>query len=314
MDYNARFYDPVLGRFTSPDSIVPDPGRVIGYNRYTYVNNNPVRYTDPSGHRPECGFAGEGCGSSSSPLIGVANEMGNFLRSKAAQYASYNPIALAFKAPIMLYNGVTRGVNAWQSGERNPGQLYLETTGINNFLDSTGAFISQMNSDYDTLRNKDAPFIDKVMPFTRMSSFMAETALAFWAGGIAAKSATPSTTTAITVYDPVYATQQIARQMIQNGEVSVSSMRAVIPSETANTFKPSSNISSGFKYQFNLNNIPVEFKWHSPDARAFNLHGSVSNSGTMWTAQITVNGELLGVNMQFYTSQMGNLTHIAITQ
>ena len=50
MDYNARFYDPMLGRFTSPDSIIPDPGSVIGYNRFTYVNNNPVRYSDPSGH------------------------------------------------------------------------------------------------------------------------------------------------------------------------------------------------------------------------------------------------------------------------
>jgi RHS repeat-associated protein len=51
MDYNARFYDPLLGRFTSPDSIVPDAGSVVGYNRYVYVNNNPVRYTDPSGHK-----------------------------------------------------------------------------------------------------------------------------------------------------------------------------------------------------------------------------------------------------------------------
>jgi RHS repeat-associated protein len=50
MDYNARFNDPMLGRFTSPDSIVPEPGSVIGYNRYAYVNNNPVIYNDPSGH------------------------------------------------------------------------------------------------------------------------------------------------------------------------------------------------------------------------------------------------------------------------
>ena len=50
MNYNARFYDPMLSRFTSPDSIIPEPGSVIGYNRYAYVNNNPIRYTDPSGH------------------------------------------------------------------------------------------------------------------------------------------------------------------------------------------------------------------------------------------------------------------------
>ena len=48
MYYNARWYDPVLGRFTQADSIVP--AGVQGYDRYAYVNNNPVRYTDPSGH------------------------------------------------------------------------------------------------------------------------------------------------------------------------------------------------------------------------------------------------------------------------
>jgi hypothetical protein len=48
----ARWYDPVLARWTSPDSIVPDPGNPQALNRYTYVYNNPLRYTDPSGHGP----------------------------------------------------------------------------------------------------------------------------------------------------------------------------------------------------------------------------------------------------------------------
>jgi len=50
MFYNVRWYDPALGRFTSADTIVP--AGVQGYNRYAYVNNNPLRYTDPSGHSP----------------------------------------------------------------------------------------------------------------------------------------------------------------------------------------------------------------------------------------------------------------------
>jgi RHS repeat-associated protein len=48
MDYNARMYDPQVGRFTSADSIVP--GGVQGLDRYAYVNNSPVNYVDPSGH------------------------------------------------------------------------------------------------------------------------------------------------------------------------------------------------------------------------------------------------------------------------
>jgi len=50
---NARYYHPQLGRFVSPDSIVPDPANPQSHNRYAYVRNSPISYTDPSGHR-EC--------------------------------------------------------------------------------------------------------------------------------------------------------------------------------------------------------------------------------------------------------------------
>ncbi len=48
--YNARWYDSYLNRFIQPDSIVPDAGNPQDYDRYSYVRNNPLRYTDPSGH------------------------------------------------------------------------------------------------------------------------------------------------------------------------------------------------------------------------------------------------------------------------
>ncbi|MEI2692539.1 MAG: RHS repeat-associated core domain-containing protein [Anaerolineae bacterium] len=63
--YNARYLDPQLGRFIQPDTIVPAPGNPQALNRYSYVLNNPLRYTDPSGHVQVCaeGDAGGGCGS-----------------------------------------------------------------------------------------------------------------------------------------------------------------------------------------------------------------------------------------------------------
>ncbi len=48
--YGARYYNPILGRFLSADSIVPDPANPQALNRYSYVINNPLRYTDPTGH------------------------------------------------------------------------------------------------------------------------------------------------------------------------------------------------------------------------------------------------------------------------
>jgi len=47
--YGARYYDAAIGRFVQADSIVPQPGNPQALNRYSYVLNNPVRYTDPTG-------------------------------------------------------------------------------------------------------------------------------------------------------------------------------------------------------------------------------------------------------------------------
>ncbi len=51
--YNARYYDPALGRFTQPDTIVPAVGNPQALNRYAYALNNPLRYTDPTGRFTE---------------------------------------------------------------------------------------------------------------------------------------------------------------------------------------------------------------------------------------------------------------------
>ena len=56
--YNARWSpgrapgtgDPSAGRFISADTIIPGAGNPQAYDRYAYVNNDPLRYKDPSGH------------------------------------------------------------------------------------------------------------------------------------------------------------------------------------------------------------------------------------------------------------------------
>jgi len=75
MFYNARMYDPALGRFTSADSIIP--GGAQGLDRYAYVNNSPVNFTDPSGHEPY-----ERCGGKAS-CTGYINEKPNNNSAKA---------------------------------------------------------------------------------------------------------------------------------------------------------------------------------------------------------------------------------------
>jgi len=50
--------DPSLGRFTQPDTIVPTSTQgTQAWDRYAFVNNNPIKYTDPTGHSSVCGFS-----------------------------------------------------------------------------------------------------------------------------------------------------------------------------------------------------------------------------------------------------------------
>ena len=46
----ARYYDPVIGRFYSNDPVNAatflSQGNIQGFNRYAYANNNPYKFTD----------------------------------------------------------------------------------------------------------------------------------------------------------------------------------------------------------------------------------------------------------------------------
>lgn len=58
--YDSRYYDPHLQRFVQPDTMLPDVYDPQQLNRYSYAVNNPLKYTDPSGHcvwifTPFCG-------------------------------------------------------------------------------------------------------------------------------------------------------------------------------------------------------------------------------------------------------------------
>ncbi len=46
---NGRVYDPLVGRFLSPDPFVQDISNSQSHKRYSYCLNNPLKYTDPTG-------------------------------------------------------------------------------------------------------------------------------------------------------------------------------------------------------------------------------------------------------------------------
>lgn len=50
INMNGRVYDPLIGRFLTADPHIQAPDDLQSFNRYSYVKNNPLAYTDPSGY------------------------------------------------------------------------------------------------------------------------------------------------------------------------------------------------------------------------------------------------------------------------
>ena len=63
----GRVQDPVLGRFLSVDPTFPQPDGTQSYNRYAYVNNNPMTFVDPTGFAEAA--AGDGPGDYPPPAV-----------------------------------------------------------------------------------------------------------------------------------------------------------------------------------------------------------------------------------------------------
>src|SRR5699024_9590808 len=61
-DYNARLYDPKLGRFLSVDPLIAHPSSTQAINPYSYVENNPLNKTDPTGMASVCSLGMAACG------------------------------------------------------------------------------------------------------------------------------------------------------------------------------------------------------------------------------------------------------------
>jgi RHS repeat-associated protein len=120
--YNARYYDPMLARFTQPDDIIPDLSDPQTYNRYAYCLNNPLRYTDPSGNEPFYSYI---------PEIGpgIAEIGGNMRLEAAAQRAGYISYAQA-KQSLGIGQATAENVSAVAGvGHVTAGALNVYVTG-----------------------------------------------------------------------------------------------------------------------------------------------------------------------------------------
>lgn len=70
---NGRVEDSITGRFLSPDPYVPDPDNTQSFNRYSYVNNNPLSFTDTSGFDLDPITVNATLGGPENPIADVAS-------------------------------------------------------------------------------------------------------------------------------------------------------------------------------------------------------------------------------------------------
>ena len=77
--YGARYYDPFFKHFTQPDPVIGDIYNPQDLNRYSYVRNNPYKYTDPSGNSPTLvtALAGLGIGAAIGALVSIGTQYYN---------------------------------------------------------------------------------------------------------------------------------------------------------------------------------------------------------------------------------------------
>ena len=67
-----RYLDNETGRFTQEDNYLGSIIEAVSLNRYTYANNNPVMYADPSGHWPKMSSIGKSIARNASKIGAVA--------------------------------------------------------------------------------------------------------------------------------------------------------------------------------------------------------------------------------------------------
>lgn len=109
--YGSRYYDPFLGQFIQPDSILPNIYDPQQLNRYAYARNNPLKYTDPDGHSPTIitGLIGAAIGGAIGFFWNVGSQLWHGTRFKDISWGSAGTSA-AIGAVAGFVAGLTLGI------------------------------------------------------------------------------------------------------------------------------------------------------------------------------------------------------------
>ena len=308
----ARYYDAGIGRFVSEDSYRGEHGDPASLNLYVYGMNSPLKYTDPSGNM---NYFTQTDDLIKGAIKGMGSWLWDIIKSPIVLITIIKQLVCGeLTVKQVLEQGldylvkdvkyVAKHLNVFKPWKKYSNQTVYEMgyhTGrviclvVSAILAGKGIASkfgkSKVGKKIITKAQKSGI---KITKSTKMKYDLQ----------IFAKQGNKSTS--LTLYNPEFA----ARQMLDGGKVSASVLKTQIPKGTPNTFKPSSTIAKGYKYNFKINGTNIEIKWHSPDMKAAAKYPG-SNSGSVWTAQIKIGKKVLGANGKFYKTP-SNLTHIPL--
>ncbi len=123
-DLRARSYDPTTGRFISRDTAEIDISNPVELNRYSYAQNNPVNFTDPSGHGDFAGYAllNEQAPGRAKPLTPVIVGAGILLLL----------LLLLLQNPALLTNiqGLIQSLTQTKQEEKQSGEVLVDNQAL----------------------------------------------------------------------------------------------------------------------------------------------------------------------------------------
>jgi RHS repeat-associated protein len=164
MYYGARWYDPALGRFNQPDTIIPPTQGSQAWDRYAYTNNNPVLHTDPSGHWVETAF----------DLVSLGMTI-NDIRNEG--FTVMNTISLVTDVASVVLPIVPAGV----SHALRAAKYASKATNIVDTAVDAGKVANKLDDLFDAAKE-----LDEIEDLRKI---IGDKTVAFWSGGDKAKDA-----------------------------------------------------------------------------------------------------------------------------
>jgi RHS repeat-associated protein len=135
--YQARWYDPALGRFAQADTIVPNPASSKAWDRYAYAFNNPILFFDPSGHASTSAcIDGVYCGTPVTKPIDSINYWKGVIKSNYGVIMSDDEGRWDVKNLVRIYIGLTYMDKNFLQGQTNrlvSGATFLFTRSENGY-------------------------------------------------------------------------------------------------------------------------------------------------------------------------------------